>query len=153
MDLEREYGVFESDQRIVAHSRYYAGVMGSHFYVKLRDELKILGVRCDKCSKVFWPPRSSCGQCFSELTLDNMLEIGPLGTLETFTIVTYTEQIHPKPAPFIYGVIKLDGADTGMTHFIEGIHSDQIATGMRVKPVFAQIRNGNIMDIDHFEPV
>jgi len=148
-----EYSVFESDQRIVAHSRYYAGLMGSCFYKKLRDEKKILGVRCEKCDKVFWPPRSTCGQCFSKLSLDSMVEIGPYGTLETFTMVTYREPVHPRQAPLIYGIIRLDGADTGMAHFIDGADFEKLAIGIRVRPIFSETRNGNILDIDHFEPM
>jgi uncharacterized OB-fold protein len=153
MNENREYDVFESDQRIVAHSRYYAGLMGSFFYKKLRDEKRILGVRCEKCDKVFWPPRSTCGRCFSKLSLDNMVEIGPYGTLETYTMVTYSEPVHPRQAPLIYGIIKLDGADTGMAHFIDGGAFEKLAIGIRVRPIFSEIRNGNILDIDHFEPI
>ena len=82
-----------------------------------------------------------------------MVEIGPCGTLETFTMVTYSEPVHPRQAPFFYGIIKLDGADTGMAHFIEGADRGKLAIGIRVKPIFAEIRNGNILDIDHFEPI
>lgn len=153
MNLERDYGIFESDQRIVAHSRYFAGLMGSHFFVRLRDEQKIVGVRCEKCNKVFWPPRSTCGRCFSKLSPENLTEIGPFGTLETFTMVKYSEPVHPRKAPFVYGIIKLDGSDTSMVHFVDGVDFEKLAPGMRLRPVFANKRNGNILDIDHFEPL
>jgi len=145
--------VFEVAQRIVAHSRYYAGRMGSFFFTRLRDEKKILGVRCDKCNRVLWPPRSTCGRCFSELSEENLVEIGPEGTLEAFTLVTYCEPIHPRQAPFVYGIIRLDRADTGIVHFIGGLDFEKAKIGMRVRPVFAETRRGNILDIDHFEPL
>jgi uncharacterized OB-fold protein len=144
--------VMEVDQRIVAKCRYYTGRMGSAFYARLRDEMKIMGVRCVKCGKVFWPPRSTCGICFSGLSQSDMVEIGPEGTLETFALVTYAETVHPRPAPFMYGIVKLDGADTGLTHFIEGLSVKEARIGMRMRPVFAESRNGNILDIHHFEP-
>ena len=142
---------FEVDQRMVAHSNYWAGEMGSRFYIMLRDKKKIFGVRCPKCNKTFWPPRTTCVFCFSEL--DELVEIGPYGTLETFTIVTYSEPIHPRKAPFIYGIVKLDGADTGMAHFIGEVDFDKIHIGMRVQPVFAKERKANILDIKHFKPI
>lgn len=153
MAEETEYGLFEKDQHIVAHSRYFAGQMGSRFYVSLRDDKKILGVRCEKCDKVFWPPRRTCGRCFSLLSEEDMVEIGPEGTVETFSQVTYTEPVHPRQAPIIYGIIRLDGADTGLTHFIDEIEFEKVEIGMRVRPVFADTRNGNILDIAYFAPV
>jgi uncharacterized OB-fold protein len=151
MEDAKTYTPFEVKQRIKANSLYYAGKMGSLFYVNLRDHQVIVGVRCPKCNKVFWPPRSTCGKCFSELT--EVVEIGPLGTVETYTLVTYSEPIHPRQAPFVYGVIKLDGADTGITHFIDETDFEKIHIGMRVKPVFAGERKGNILDIRYFKPI
>ena len=88
MEDNKIYGPFEVDQRIKVHSNYYAGKMGSTFYSTLRDEKRILGIKCEKCDKVYWPPRETCVRCFSLLTHDDMTEIGPQGTLESYTIVT-----------------------------------------------------------------
>ena len=148
---DKEYGTFEVSQRITAHSLYYAGKMGSEFYVNLRDKKKIIGSSCPKCKKVFWPPRSTCGICFSKLT--RTVEIGPLGTLETYTQVTYSEPIHPRKAPFIIGIVKLDDADTALTHFIDEVAAGDLYIGMRLKPVFARETKGNILDIRYFRPL
>lgn len=144
---------FEVDQRIKAHSRYYAGRAGSIFYRTLKDESKILGAECKACKKIYYPPRTTCGKCFSELDENKMVEIGPNGTLETYTKVSYTEEIHPENATGIYGVIKLDGADTGMTHFIDMPNGMQPQIGMRLEPVFSEQKQGNILDIKHFRPI
>jgi uncharacterized protein len=144
---------FEVDQHITAHSRYFAGLAGSIFYAALRDEKRILGIRCGVCARVLWPPRQTCGRCFSSLGAEDMVEVGPGGTLETFTMVTYSEPVHPRPAPLIYGVIKLDGADTGMTHLIEAPSLEALRIGMRMKAVFSEERCGDILDIRCFRPV
>ena len=153
MAEEKEYGPLEVDQHITAHSRYYAGKIGSLFYTTLRDHKKFLGIKCETCNKVFWPPRGTCGRCFSQLSEADMVEIGPNGILETFTKVTYDEPVHPRKAPFIYGIIKLDGADTGMAHFIDEVAFEQLETGMRLQPVFEEERKANILDIKHFKPL
>lgn len=144
---------FEVDQHITAHSRYYAGQAGSRFYRVLRDEKKILASPCPHCNLVFWPPRTTCGRCFAKLKVEDMVEVGPQGTVKTFTRVVYEEPVHPVPVPFYYAVVKLDGADTGMPHFLAGIDFDDIYIGLRVEAVFAQERQGNILDIRYFEPV
>ncbi|MCX7634667.1 MAG: Zn-ribbon domain-containing OB-fold protein [Syntrophales bacterium] len=145
------YPPFAVDQHLTAHGNYWAGRAGSRFYRTLRDRGRILGSPCRNCNKVLWPPRSICTFCFSALR--EMVEIGPLGTVETFTVVTYTAPIHPRPAPFIYAVIRLDGADTGMAHFLDEVEFTQVHIGMRVRPVFAQERRGNILDIRYFKPL
>lgn len=143
---------FEVDQHITAPSRYYAGKVGSRFFVALRDEKKILGSRCQTCKRVYYPPRNTCGRCFSQLSEDDLLEIGLNGTLETFTRIGYGETIHPQPAPVIYGIIKLDGADTGMAHLIGEVEFDQLKIGMRMQPVFAETPEANILAIRYFKP-
>lgn len=144
---------FEVEQHITAHSRYFAGKIGSLFFTTLRDERRILGIRCRQCKKVYWPPRAICGRCFSLLPETDMEEIGPNGTLETFTRVTYREPVHPMEAPFIYGIVTLDGADTGITHFIHEAPFEDLRVGMRLAPVFAKERKGDILDIAWFRPL
>jgi uncharacterized protein len=145
------YENFEVSQHLTASGVYWAGKMGSLFYATLRDKKKILGSYCPKCNRVFWPPRSVCTFCFS--ALDKTLEIGPYGTVETFTMVSYPEPVHPRSAPFIYAVIKLDGADTGITHFLDEVEGESVYIGMRVQPVFAENPRGNILDIRYFKPL
>jgi uncharacterized OB-fold protein len=153
MNQKQDTEYFEVDQHITAHSRYWAGKAGSRFYIALRDEKKILGSRCDTCDKVFWPPRTTCGRCFSQLPEADMVEVGPGGVLESFTVVNYNEPvIHPKKVPFAYGIIKLDGADCGIAHFIDEIDLDAVEIGMRLTPVFSEDRQGNILDIKYFKP-
>jgi uncharacterized OB-fold protein len=49
--------------------------------------------------------------------------------------------------------VKLDGADTGMVHFIGEVKPADIKIGMKVKAVFKDKREGNILDIKYFKPV
>ncbi len=153
----REY--FEVDQHITASSRYYAGKVGSRFFIALRDEKKILGIRCRTCNRVYFPPRNTCGRCFSQLSEDDMLEIGLNGTLETFTRIDYEvvsvlarDHESNQPAPVFYGIIKLDGADTGMAHLIGEVEFKNLKIGMRMQPVFADSPEANILAIRYFKP-
>jgi uncharacterized OB-fold protein len=55
--------------------------------------------------------------------------------------------------PFAYGIILLDGASTGMVHFLGEVDSEEIKPGMRVEAVFKEERIGDILDIRYFRPV
>jgi uncharacterized OB-fold protein len=131
---------------------YFAGRVGSKFITTIRDQKKILGVRCNHCNKVFVPPRQTCATCMEELQ-NNWVELKNAGEVTNFTVIRYNDKHLPRTAPFILAMIKLGGADTPMVHILEGIPPEKVRIGLKVKPVFAQETTNTILDIDHFEPI
>jgi uncharacterized OB-fold protein len=128
-----------------------AGAVASRFYAGLRDR-RILGIRCPRCRLVMVPPKKTCHRCFGDL--NEWVEVGPEGTLQTFTVVHYSEpELHPLQAPFAYGIIKLDGADAGMTHLIAEANLQALKEGMRMTAVFKEKPEGNYLDIRYFKPL
>ncbi|MBW2637624.1 MAG: Zn-ribbon domain-containing OB-fold protein [Deltaproteobacteria bacterium] len=130
---------------------FTAGRTASRFFVELRDHKRIMGKRCPQCNKVIVPAQLVCKECFVET--DDWVEVGPEGTVITFTVVHRQEQHHPRKVPFAYGVIKLDGADTSIVHFLSYVDMDHIRQGMRVRAVFSEQRRGHILDIEGFRPI
>ncbi|NIQ39232.1 MAG: DNA-binding protein [Proteobacteria bacterium] len=141
--------VYES--RIKVPYTWSVGETGSRFLTELRDHGKILGTKCTECGVVYLPPRKHCGRCFSE-TL-RWIELGLEGTLVTHTVVRYSSSVMPMKSPFAYGIILLDGADTGLVHLLGEVKFDDIRTGMRVEAVLREERIGDIMDIKYFRPI
>ena len=142
--------VAKRDMRRVYRSA--AGQAGTRFLKALRDDKKILGVRCKECNEVFIPPTSTCVKCFSRL--DEWVELGSQGTVLSFTVVHSHEDYQPVQTPFVYAIIQLEGADTGLTHILGEIDDlEKIEIGMRVEAVFKAERNGHILDIEYFRPV
>ena len=131
--------------------QYFAGTVGSKFLVALRDEKKILGMKCAKCNKVFIPPRATCERCFSDLR-DNWVELSDTGVVTGFTVIRYNEPYQPKEPPYVLALINLDGADTPFTHLLECGDTANAKVGMKVKAAFAEERIGSVLDISHFEP-
>jgi len=141
--------VYES--RIKVPYTWSVGETGSRFLIELRDHKKIFGTRCKRCRIVYLPPRKNCGRCF--LPTDEWVELGLQGTLTTYTIVHYESPALPMKPPFAYGMMLLDGASTGLIHFLGEIDFKEIKTGMRVEAVFNEERVGDIMGIRYFRPV
>jgi uncharacterized OB-fold protein len=81
------------------------------------------------------------------------VEVSLEGTLTAYTIVYQSEPPYPVKTPFAYGIIKLDGADTGMAHIIGEVTSKNLQIGMRVQAVFKDTRVGSILDIKYFKPI
>lgn len=136
---------------IITSYKGYMGAFLSHFFSELRDNKRILGVRCPACGIVYMPPRSTCGRCFSQLS--EWVELKDEGTVESFTVVHKPLPIYPRPTPLIYALIKLDGADTPFVHLLGEVEPDGVTFGMRVKAVFEERRSGGILDIKYFKPI
>jgi len=142
---------FIVNQSLVINYRYFAGKVGSRFFSQLRDKKKILGIRCHKCNLVYLPPRSTCGRCFSHLK--QWVPLSDKGTLETYTVIYHSQPTYPAEVPFAYGVIRLDGADTGIGHLLGEVAFSDLHVGMRMQAVFKEDRQGNMLDIEYFKPL
>jgi hypothetical protein len=141
--------VEHQDLRVPYH--YSMGPTASKFFIEIRDHKRILGIQCSQCNIVYVPPRSTCGRCF--FPLKDWVEVSDRGSLATYTVVHYATPVHPLPSPLIYGIIKLDGADTGLGHIIREVDQEKLRVGMQVQAVFKEERVGNMLDIMYFKPL
>jgi uncharacterized OB-fold protein len=82
-----------------------------------------------------------------------LIEVGPAGTVLTWSWTEHPVDGQPLGRPFAWALIRLDGADTGMLHAVDGGSAAQMRTGMRVRPRWAAQTSGHITDIECFEPV
>jgi len=136
--------------------RHTAGQAASRFFRELKESKRIMGVRCPSCQRVLVPPRSFCERCF--VPIDEWVEVKNSGTLTSFTI-TYAQFTSLPPPPYCVGIIKLDGADTGLMHYVGGVDLQDleaarktISVGMRLQAVWREDREGKISDIEYFRP-
>jgi uncharacterized OB-fold protein len=137
--------------------RHTAGRFASRFFRELRDNKKIFGVRCPDCRRVLLPPRPLCERCLA--SIDEWVEVAHQGTLEAFTIC-YVPFLGLPPPPIATIMVKLDGADTCLSHVMGGVDlsdvekaRELVKIGMRLEAVWRDERKGEISDIQHFRPV
>ena len=127
-------GTLMYPSRIKLPYTWHAGKIGSRFYREIRDHCK------------------TCPQCF--YAIDEWVEVGDVGTLSTYTYIRYAVPgIQPQEPPYALGIVKLDGASTGLMHLLGEVEMDSIRVGMRVKAVFRDVREGNYLDIKYFKPL
>lgn len=149
--------IFENIEPMVYQSginipyNWWAGDTASKFLIAIRDEKKILGTKCSKCSRVFIPPRKTCPTCFTENK--EWVEVSNEGTVQAFTIARRQLAALPKKVPVCFALILLEGASTALLHYLDEVDPADIKIGMRVRAQFAEERHGNITDIDYFKPV
>lgn len=143
--------LIELDGRIKVPYLWSAGEVGTRYLTALSEEKKFFGTRCPNCKIVYHVPRRNCPDCFEEC--GEWVELGPVGVVEAFTVVRrHHPQLAPLPLPFGFGVIKLEGADTGFLHLISEFEDDQLTSGMTVEPVFDDEAEPGIMAVAYFRP-
>ena len=150
--------VFEIKWKTNLPYRYSMGKLAVKFFEELKKNKKIMGSKCPKCGKVNFPPRAVCADCMVEMTIDDMVELPPKGTLEGFTVVNYPftdpNTGGMRPFPYGYGLFKLDGADTYTMHFVNETDVTKMKIGQRVEAVFSEELIGDLTaDIPYFNIV
>jgi hypothetical protein len=146
-----ELEAFVADKPLETWYLNYAGSICSKFLIELRDNKRILGIKCPQCNRVLVPARPTCARCFAQT--QTWAEVSDTGNLVTYTIVHETLPCYPAGPPIIYGVIQLDGADTGLLHLLGEVEPKNVHIGMRFQAVFNEERKGDIRDIKYFRPV
>jgi uncharacterized OB-fold protein len=131
------------------------GTTATRFFNVLRTEGRLSARRCPACQRALVPPRANCDRCFVET--EEWVACGDSGILEAFTIVAQSFVGLPE-APYCFGYVRPDGADTAILNYIRGIDltdidraAAQLAVGAPMKIAFASTRQGQMSDF-WFEP-
>jgi len=132
---------------------YTYGLAGEKFFRAVKDKGTFLATRCDECDVSYVPPKVYCDRCFAEL--DRFVDVGTLGFVETFTVTFKHMDGSERKEPRILAMIRIDGTDGGLIHYIEGIALDDVCIGMPVQAIFKpkNKRTGAIDDIIGFGPI
>jgi hypothetical protein len=132
-----------------------AGKYTSRFLVEMRDNKRLVGIRCPKCQKVLVPPRRVCGECF--VPMDEIVELSGRGTVYSYTVLNFgfmdPDTGKERPVPYTSAHISLDGTDNTYPHFLEETDPAKLRVGMRVEVVWEERRTGHLLDIRHFRSI
>jgi uncharacterized OB-fold protein len=135
------------------YTRSVGPVIGK-FLTGLRDG-KLWAVKLAD-GRVLVPPTEYDPQTSAEIAPegDHWVEVGPRGTVQSFTWVAKPrEGKHPFTKPFAFALIRPDGADTAMLHYVDCGSADAIQIGSRVAPRWRSERTGYMTDIEAWEPL
>ena len=146
-----------SEPVVVSHEmhlewRYASGDEMARFSAGLMDK-RIMGLACEGCGRRYLPPRPFCGECARRLT--EWVPISEVGRLVAWTVVHLPildgRTGEPRPHPYPMGLIRLDGADTTLNHYLRDDDPARLEIGRRVRAVWRPDRIGSIDDIACFE--
>ncbi|GAA3384139.1 OB-fold domain-containing protein [Cryptosporangium minutisporangium] len=112
-------------------------------------ERRLLGIRAG--DRVIAPPLEWDPETGEQLDPE-LIEVGPAGTVRSWTWVAEPSPQHPLDRPFAFALIELDGATTAMVHAVDVAEPGAMTTGMRVAPRWRAARVGHLTDIEAFVP-
>ncbi len=119
------------------------GPVLSRFMTGLRDRT-ILGSR-GADGRVAVPPLE-----FDPVTHEpstDLVEVGPGGTVTTWTWVSRPVEAQPFDRPFAFALVRLDGADVPMLHAVDAGSPEAMGTGMRVTAAWSAEPQGHVRDL------
>jgi len=149
--MEQKKADLTIDGEIQIKYKWSLGKAGERFFTEIRDNKKIMGTKCRQCGRVLVPPRIFCEECFVEDM--EWVEVEPKGTLMTFGDSYFSTDGKRLKEPWMLGIVRLNGSDGGLIHFIGEARPEDLQIGMSMEIVFKDKREANIMDIQYFRPV
>jgi uncharacterized OB-fold protein len=118
------------------------------FLTGLREQV-LLGIRGSQ-GQVLVPPSEYDPHTGEEL--NELVEIGPGGVVDTWAWVRHPRPKQPLDRPFAWALVRPDGADVGFLQAVDAGSPEAMSTGMRVRPRWAAEREGSIHDLVCWEP-
>jgi uncharacterized OB-fold protein len=80
------------------------------------------------------------------------VEVGPGGTVVSWTWIAEPSEKHPFAHPFAFALIQIDGTDVPMVHAVDAGSIEAMSTHMRVSAQYRDERHGAITDV-YFVPL
>ena len=131
--------------------KYTMGVAGERFFQHLKEHGELTATVHEGSDVAVLPPRLYHTDTFAPI--NEWVTVGPEGTVDTFTVLEEDRRGEPYDAPRVLALVRIDGAEGGLVHWIGGCDPADVTIGMRVRAVFEAERSGGLTDIRHFEPV
>jgi uncharacterized protein len=131
--------------------RRATGPILGRFFTEIRDHQRFVGVKTSS-GEVLCPPVDVDPDSMQDLSVDDLVEVGPAGRVTSWTWLREPRPGNPLQRPFAWALIRLDGADSAILHAVDAGSESAMRTGMRVIPHFREQRNGDIRDVACFVP-
>ncbi len=134
--------------------RYTAGRAGQKFLMHLKEKGELLATTCKDCGVTYVPPMIFCERCLARIE-DTYTPLPARGTVHTFTVCHEDYRGARKDAPSIVAMIRIDGTDGGLLHWLGNVDAADVEIGMKVEAVMKPTgeRAGSVLDIQYFGPV
>jgi uncharacterized OB-fold protein len=132
---------------------YPNGKAGDKLFKHIKENDTFLASKCINCSKIFFPPRLYCEDCFVEILEKEWFETPSTGKIRLHTIVTINTYGEKLNEPKMIALIDIDNTDGALLGIIKTDNIDGNLIGRKVEAVFKSKnqREGTLKDILYFK--
>lgn len=131
--------------------RWAAGEYLSRLYREMRDNKRMMTVRCQHCNEHCWPPSKVCGRC-KQPSGDNWEVVSDKGTVVQFTYTNFPmwdpHMGHDVIEEHPFATIDFDNTVIYFVARLEEKDKDKLRPGMRVQAVWREEGRGGGLDHD-----
>ncbi|MEX0769080.1 MAG: OB-fold domain-containing protein [Microthrixaceae bacterium] len=139
MTAVAELGSVEAVQSVRAFASltydYTPGLATTRF-LRLIQEKRLVGERCEETGKVYLPPRGVSP--VSGLPTTEQVELGLDGTVVSFCVVNLDFTGNAQEIPYVSALILVDGADIPIYGLVREIPYNEVQPGLRLKSVWVE---------------
>ncbi|MFX0060715.1 MAG: Zn-ribbon domain-containing OB-fold protein [Candidatus Hermodarchaeota archaeon] len=113
------------------------------YWRKIKANYRLIGTKCEREDKIFFPPRSVCPSCREKLS--NEVELSGKGKVLTHTTIHVAAKGFENQVPYSMAVIELEEG-VRLTSAIVGIHPQDVYPGLPVKTTFRRLSQAETED-------
>jgi len=117
------------------------------YWREMPQRYRLQAAKCNKCSRVYFPPRLVCAQCGSREF--HSIDLKNEGTVETFTVIHVAPSQFAMQAPYALGIVWMED-DVRLLAQITDCEPEEIEIGMPVKIEFRKISEDGDAGIIHY---
>ncbi len=104
----------------------------SEFIEHLKNN-RLMGTKCKKCGKVYFPPRGDCTSCLGEEI--EWVKVKGAGKLVTYTQVNFAPTGFQDDVPYILALGQLNSGQYVFARFARDVPLEHVKIGMEIKLV------------------
>ena len=119
----------------------------ARFWRHLPQRYNMVGTKCEKCGRHFFPPRTFCPDCRRAGKIVEHKFKGE-GTVVTFTVIHTAAEQYSMLTPYVLAIVKLDEGPQITTQIV--MDPAKVKIGMKVKSVFRRIATDGESGIIHY---
>jgi hypothetical protein len=119
----------------------FTAITKTNDFVGHLEQGKIMGTKCKKCGRTFFPPRADCFQCLSSDV--EWFEVSGTGKLLTYSKLQYGPVGFEGDLPYCIAVLDY-GSYKVFGRIAKDLADEEIKVGMNMKTVANKLPNGQL---------
>jgi hypothetical protein len=108
------------------------------YWREIKYRYRLIGSRCLKCGKIYFPRRLVCRVCGSKKLEE--YKLSEKGKIETFTVIRRNPPLgYEKNVPYIVAVVRLEEGVNVLSQIVD-CSPEEVKIGMSVELTFRKVR-------------